>query len=93
VVRTLDRVSEAPTDPSQYERVGALLAEMEAEAGPIPPELLAEASALWGDGVSLDRDQVVCLRVAEFLAERRGIALVGDLSIPEREDRTNPAVS
>jgi hypothetical protein len=33
--------------PSQHERIAEILAEMEAEAGPIPPDLLNEARQLW----------------------------------------------
>ena len=31
----------------QHDRLGELLAEMETESGPIPPELLEEARELW----------------------------------------------
>ena len=33
--------------PGQRVRIGQLLEEMEAEAGPIPPDLLDEARDLW----------------------------------------------
>ena len=42
---------QAPTvygvTPGQRVRIGQLLEEMEAEAGPIPPDLLDEARDLW----------------------------------------------
>lgn len=73
-----------------------LLADMESSTGPIPAPLLEEARDLWRvrplADPELERDQLLCLRVAELLADRRGIDLVGVISIPELEDRTNPAV-
>ena len=40
-------VNEALLRPLQHDRLGELLAEMETESGPIPPELLEEARELW----------------------------------------------
>lgn len=40
-------VNEALSRQLQHDRLGELLAEMETESGPIPPELLEEARALW----------------------------------------------
>ena len=40
-------VNEALQRQLQHDRLGELLAEMETESGPIPPELLEEARELW----------------------------------------------
>ena len=40
-------VNEALLRQLQHDRIGELLAEMETESGPIPPELLEEARKLW----------------------------------------------
>ena len=40
-------VNEALQRQLQHDRVGELLAEMETESGPLPPELLEEARELW----------------------------------------------
>lgn len=40
-------VTEALRRQLQHDRLGELLAEMEAESGPIPDDLLVEARALW----------------------------------------------
>jgi hypothetical protein len=40
----------------------------------------------------MDRDQLVALAVAELIAAERGGGRVGIEAIPERDDRTNPAV-
>ena len=40
-------VNEALQRQLQHDRLGELLAEMETESGPIPPELLEEARGLW----------------------------------------------
>ena len=40
-------VTEALRRQLQHDRIGVMLAEMEAESGPIPDEMLAEARSLW----------------------------------------------
>lgn len=40
-------VNEALQRQLQHDRLGELLAEMETQSGPIPPELLEEARELW----------------------------------------------
>lgn len=42
MTRSVDRVT-----ADQHERIGKLLAEMEAECGPIPADLMEEARQLW----------------------------------------------
>ena len=40
----------------------------------------------------MDRDQIIALAVAELIADQRGGGQVTVVAVPEREDRTNPAV-
>lgn len=45
-------VTEALRRQLQHDRLGELLAEMEAESGPLPPELMEEARQLWREPVA-----------------------------------------